>query len=282
MGGFYEQLGFHLHSVTWPHLTARDAGRGGRRKRKGGGEQPADRPRTRRLRDCLRDTVRHPPADGGRWDPLGGHANLTAAPPAPRCLELRLEQRSVGSPLLPSLSKPRQQRLRRRASRPPHHPPGGGGFPCPWNQQTREETAERGAVSEMHPAPPCRRESPQSRGSRPTAEEATRERSPQSWRKIGPRLRPSPLPARPTSPQEPGSLRCSFRAALPPLGWPPAQGPGHQGDVSGRNWCSWSSVSCFRMTSERHVSETEGVHEPEQRRWGSIRGGTDPLQQLKD
>ncbi|XP_058563031.1 uncharacterized protein LOC131499215 [Neofelis nebulosa] len=149
VGGFYEQLGFHLHSVTWPHLTARDAGRGGRRKRKGGGGQPADRPRTRRPRDCPRDTVRHPPADE--------HANLTAAPPAPRCLELRLEQRSLGSPPLPSLSKPRQQRLRRRASRlPTPHPRGrgGGGFPCPWNQQTREETAERGSGVRNAPSAP--------------------------------------------------------------------------------------------------------------------------------
>ena len=203
VGGFYEQLGFHLHSVTWPHLTARDAGRGGRRKRKGGGGQPADRPRTRRPRDCLRDTVRHPPADE--------HANLTAAPPAPRCRELR----GLRSPLLPSLSEPRLQRLRRRASRPPTPHPrgwGGGGFRVPGTNRPGKKLQNWGAVSEMHPAPPCRRESPQSRGSRPTAEEAPRERSPRSSRKICPRLRPSPLPARPASPQEPGSLRCSFRA----------------------------------------------------------------------
>ncbi|XP_042773866.1 uncharacterized protein LOC122207761 [Panthera leo] len=138
VGGFYEQLGFHLHSVTWPHLTARDAGRGGRRKRKGGGGQPADRPRTRRPRDCLRDTVRHPWADE--------HANLTAAPPAPRCRELR----SLGSPLLPSLSEPRLQRLRRRASRPPTPHPrgaaGGGAFRVPGTNRPGKKLQNGGAV----------------------------------------------------------------------------------------------------------------------------------------
>ncbi|XP_049478658.1 uncharacterized protein LOC125916467 isoform X2 [Panthera uncia] len=224
MGGFYEQPGFHLHSVTWPHLTARDAGRGGRRKRKGGGGQPADRPRTRRPRDCLRDTVRHPRADE--------HANLTAAPPAPRCRELR----SLGSPLLPSLSEPRLQRLRRRASRPPTPHPrgaGGGGLSVslePTDPGRNCRTGERCQKCTQRPRAAGSRlraaaQGPQRR--RPLEKDLheARERSARGS---------APHRCRPGPPLRRNRVLCAaafVQRSLPWAGRPGARGPGHQGDV---------------------------------------------------